>query len=138
MITKDKGDSELFKSSQTMQSWVYSAVIMEEVVKKQDHLNKEQKNNLKKILDKHTILFDCKLRIYLHKKFKIEVEEGTEPKWQELYPIPYQQEKVFVEEMINDDILRNHTTVSEWNAPTFCNPKKRYLGLYCNRLSWVE
>lgn len=127
MVSKDDENSELFEASQMMQSHAYSAVTTEEVVRQQDHLDDKQKRKLKEVLDQHTVLFDGKLGRYPHKKFKIEVQEGREPKCQQPYPIPYRHKKMFAEEidkMIKDGILRRRTTGSKWNSPTFCTPKK--------------
>lgn len=63
-----------------MQSQVYYAVTMNEVVKQQNHLDKEQRKKLKEVLDNHTILFKSELERYLQKKFTIIVEEGMKAK----------------------------------------------------------
>ena len=79
------------------------------MVDRQEHLDNEQKKQFKRVLDKHTVLFNGKLGKYPHKKFELELKEGAEPKWQRPFPIPYRHEQVFtdeIEEMINNGILQ--------------------------------
>lgn len=49
MVFKDKGDSELFESSQMTQNQVYGAVTTEEVVNNYDHQDNKQGNQLKEV-----------------------------------------------------------------------------------------
>ena len=108
MVSEEKEDLELFESNRTMQSQAYGAVTTQEVVDRQEHLNEEQKKHFKRVLDKHTVLFDGELGRYPHKKFDLELMEGTELKWQRPFPIPYRNKKLFadeIQEMINDGII---------------------------------
>lgn len=49
IVFKDKGDSELFESSQMTQNQVYGTVTMEEVVNRHDHQDNKQRNQLKEV-----------------------------------------------------------------------------------------
>ena len=66
----------------------YEKTSIEEVINRQVHLNDIQKRELKRILEKHSKLFDGKLGVYPHRKFSIEIEPGAKPVHARLYSIP--------------------------------------------------
>ena len=67
----------------------YEEISTKDVVKAQKHLTPLQQRMLKKVLDNNVELFDGKLGLYPHKKFKLELEENATPSFQQAYPIPF-------------------------------------------------
>jgi hypothetical protein len=53
----------------------YEKVHVDDVIDQLDHLNAQQKNNLKRVLNEHTKVFDGTLGVYPHRKFHIESQE---------------------------------------------------------------
>ena len=71
----------------------YQAVSTDEVVAQLDHLTGGQKQLLKRVLDKHTILFDGKLGCYTGEKVHLELIDNFTPSWKRAYPVPFTKEK---------------------------------------------
>ena len=67
----------------------YDAVSIEQVVKEQTHLNTEQQNDLKVLLNQYSRLFDGTLGVYPHKKFHIDIEPNAKPKHSRPYADPH-------------------------------------------------
>ena len=127
MVQEEILDAELNENFTGMKDRAYGEVSVDDVIKRQDHLNEEEKEKLKHVLEEHTELFDGKLGCYPHEKFHIKIKPDAVPVWQRPFPIPYKHERVYtkeIDEMIADGILRRRPTGSKWNSPTFCTPKK--------------
>jgi len=54
--------------------------MVHDVATNQKHLTPDQQNELKRVLDKYTYLFDGTLGVYPHKKFSIEIKPDAVPK----------------------------------------------------------
>ncbi len=50
----------------------YDKVLVDDVIDQLDHLNAQQKNDLKQVLNKRVKLFDGTLGFYRHRKFHID------------------------------------------------------------------
>ena len=85
----------------------YQAVSTDEVIAQLDHLTGGQKQLLKKVLDKHTVLFDRKLGCCTGDKVHLELIDNAKPFWKRAYPVPF----------------TSHEN-SEWAAPSFIIPKQ--------------
>jgi hypothetical protein len=66
----------------------YEKVEVDEVINQLNHLNTEQKEDLKKVLKEHTKLFDGSLGVYPHRKFHIDLVLGAIAKHARPYPVP--------------------------------------------------
>ena len=71
----------------------YKAVSTDEVIAQLDHLTGGQKQLLKRVLDKHTVLFDGKLGCYTGDKVHLESIDNFTPSWKRAYPVPFTREK---------------------------------------------
>ena len=104
----------------------YEKTSIDGVVAQQNHLNDEQKRDLKRILDKHSKLFDGTLGVYPHKKFSIEMESDAKSVHARPYSVPKIHLEVFKKELqhlVKLGVLSPQGT-SEWASPTFIIPKK--------------
>jgi hypothetical protein len=61
---------------------------VDEVINQLNHLNTDQKEDLRKILMEHTKLFDGTLGVYPHRKFYIGLVTGAIAKHARSYPVP--------------------------------------------------
>ena len=93
----------------------YQAVSTEEVIAQQDQLSAEQKQKLKSVLDKHTVLFDRKLGCYTGDKVHLELTDNYTPSWKRAYPVPFTKEKVFKDEL---DLMEDEGTISQIFKPS--------------------
>ena len=66
----------------------YEKVHIDDVVDQLNHLNDQQKTDIKQVLEKFTKLFDGTLGVYPHRKFHIDLEPGAKPKHARPYPVP--------------------------------------------------
>ena len=88
----------------------YQVVSTEEVISQQDQLSAEQKQKLKSVLDKQTVLFDGKLGHYTGDKVHLESIDNYTLSWKRAYPVPFTKEKVFKDEL---DLIENESTISQ-------------------------
>ncbi len=58
----------------------YEKVHIDDVVSQLEHLNDQQKADIKQVLSKFTELFDGTLEVYSHRKFYIDLNPGAKPK----------------------------------------------------------
>jgi hypothetical protein len=58
----------------------YEKVHIDDVVNQLNHLNDQQKTDIKQVLSKFTKLFDGTIGVYPHRKFDIDLEPGAKPK----------------------------------------------------------
>jgi hypothetical protein len=66
-----------------------------------DHLNLQQKNDLKKVLNEHTKLFDgTLLGVYPHRKFHIDLVPEAVPKHSRPYALPVIHLEAFKNKLI--------------------------------------
>jgi hypothetical protein len=67
----------------------YEKVFVDDVIDQLlDHLSAQQKNDLKRVLDEHTKLFDGTLGVNPHRKLHIDLVPGSMPKHFRPYAIP--------------------------------------------------
>ena len=67
----------------------YQAVSTDEVIAQLDHLTGGQKQLLKEVFDKHTVLFDRKLGCYTGEKVHLELIDNAVLSWKRAYPVPF-------------------------------------------------
>jgi hypothetical protein len=112
----------------------YEKVLIDDVIDQHDHLNTQQKNDLKRVLNEHNKLFDGTLGVYPHQKFHIDLVPGAVPKHFRSYAIPVIHLEEFKKELIHlvkIGVLSPQGD-SEWASPTFITPKKD------GRVRWVS
>jgi hypothetical protein len=112
----------------------YEKVLVDDVIDQLDHLNAQQKNDLKRVLNEHIKLFDGTLGVYPHKKFYIDLMPGAVPKHSRPYAIPVIHLEAFKRELIHlvKIGVLSPQGASEWASPTFITPKKD------SRVHWVS
>jgi hypothetical protein len=66
----------------------YEKVLVDDVIDQLDHLNVQQKNNLKQVLNEHTKLFDGTPGVYPQRICHIDLMPGAVPKHFRQYAIP--------------------------------------------------
>ncbi len=79
----------------------YEKVLVDDVIDQLDHLNTQQKNNLKRVLNEHTQLFDGTLGVYPRRKFHIDLVPGAVLKHFWPYAIPVVHLEAFKKELIH-------------------------------------
>ncbi len=112
----------------------YEKVLVDDVIDKFDHLNTQQKNDLKWVLNEHTKLFDGTLGVYPHRKFYIDLMSGAVPKHFRPYALPVINLEAIKKELIHNFKIGvlSPQGASEWASPTFITPKKD------GRVHWVS
>jgi hypothetical protein len=91
-----------------------------------NHLNLEQKEDLKKVSKKHTKLFDGTFGVYPHRKFHIELVPEATAKHARPYPVPVIHLSAFKKglfHLVKKGIL-SPQGASECASPTFIAPQK--------------
>ncbi len=104
----------------------YEKVLVDDVIDQLYHLNVQQKNDLKKVLNEHTKLFDGTLGVYPHRKFHIDLVPEAVPKHSRPYALPVIHLEVFKKEsihLVKIGVL-SLQGASEWASPTFIAPQK--------------
>jgi hypothetical protein len=105
-----------------------------EVVKGLTHLNVHQKADLLWVIQENGKMFDGTLRVYPHKKVRIDIDPNAKPVHSRQYPIPWIHLKTF--EMEFDHLVRIGILASqqesEWTSPSFIIPKKD------GRVHWIS
>ena len=112
----------------------YDQVDIEEVIQGQMHLNDEQKQDLRELLNEHTKLFDGTLGVYPHKEVHIELEPDATPVHARAYPVPKIHEAAYKKELfhlVKLGVLA-YQGPSDWASPSFIIPKKD------GRVRWIS
>ena len=131
LIGEDWLDSYL---TNTILDAKYEKVDVHDVATNQKHLTPGQQNELERVLDKYTNLFDGTLDVYPHKKFSIEIKPDAVPKHSRPYSVPHVHQPAFkkeLEHLVEIGVLSKAGT-SEWGSPTFIIPKKD------GRIRWIS
>jgi hypothetical protein len=102
----------------------YEKVLVDDVIDQLDHLNAQQKNDLKRVLNEHIKLFDGTLGVYPHRKFHIDLMPGAVPKHSRPYAIPVIHLEALKKELIHlvKIGVLSPQGASEWSSPTFITP----------------
>jgi hypothetical protein len=79
----------------------YEKVLVDDVIDQLDHLNAQQKNDLRQVLSENTKLFDDTLGVYPHRKLHIDLVPGAVPKHFRQYAIPVIHLEAFNTELIH-------------------------------------
>jgi hypothetical protein len=111
----------------------YEKVEIDEVIN-QLNSDPQQKEDLKKILQGHTKLFDGTLGVYPHRKFHIDLVQGMVAKHARPYPVPVIHLEAFKIELFHlvEIGVLSSQGASEWASPMFITPKKD------GRVRWVK
>jgi hypothetical protein len=112
----------------------YEQIQIDDVVSQLEHLNDQQKADIKQVLREFTKLFDGTLEVYPHKKLHIDLEPGAKPKHARPYPVPVIHLKAFKKELMNlcEIKVLQPQGASEWASLTFLIPK------IDGRVHWVS
>ena len=113
----------------------YEKVEVDEVTNQLTHLNLQQKENLKQVLQEHTKLFDGTLHAYPHRKFHIDLVPVAVAKYARPYLVPVVQLAASKKELLHlVGIGFLSPQGSEWASPspTFIPLKKN------GRVWWVS
>jgi hypothetical protein len=104
----------------------YEKVLVDDVIDQLDHLNAQQKTDLRQVLSEYTKLFDGTLGVYPHRKFHIDLVPGAVLKHFGPYAIPVIHLEVFKKELIHlvEIGLLPPQGASEWASPPYITPKK--------------
>jgi hypothetical protein len=101
----------------------YDKELADDVIDQHDHLDAQQKDDLKRVLNEHTKLFDGTLGVYPNRKFHIELvpEAVAVPKHSRPYAIPVIYLEAFKKELIHlvKIGVLSPQGASEWASPTF-------------------
>jgi hypothetical protein len=105
----------------------YEKVLVDDVIDQLDHLDAQQKDDLKRVLKEHTKLFDGTPGVYPHRKFNIELVPEAVPKHSKPYAIPVIHLEAFKKELIHlvKIGVLSPQGASEWASPTFITPRKK-------------
>ena len=99
-----------------------------------DHLYQTQKDDILKVLQKHSSKFYGTPGVYPHKSFHIDVDPDENPVYSQPYPVPHIHLSNFKNELEN--LVRLgvlvHQKESKWASPTFIVPKKD------GRVLWIS
>ena len=112
----------------------YEKLNIREFILGLNHLNREQKDDIEKLLTKHEKLFDGTLGLYPHKKVQIEIDPEAKPVHSRPYAVPIVHRDVFrkeLENLVKRGVL-SRTGESEWASPSFIIPKKD------GRVRWIS
>ena len=112
----------------------YEKVEIDEVNNQLNHLDPQQKEDLKKVLQGHTKLFDGTLGVYPHRKIHIDLIQGAVAKHARTYPVLVIHLQAFKKELLHlvEIGVLSPQGASEWASPTFITPKKD------GRVCWVS
>jgi hypothetical protein len=112
----------------------YEKIDVDEVITHLTHLNSQQKEDLKQVLQEHTKLFDGTLGVYPHRKFHIDLIPEAVAKHARPYPVPVIHLAAFKKELLHlvEIGVLSPQGASEWASPTFITPKKD------GRVRWVS
>lgn len=86
-----------------------------------------QQRLLANMLQPFNKVFDGKLGKYPHGKYHLDLVDNAKPVYRKAFPVPFQQEKRFLEELkalVRNGVLEKVHGGSEWASPTFIVPKK--------------
>ena len=104
----------------------YQPILISTVINAQKHLTVEHRNTLSNILNKHTVLFDGILKVYLHRLVHLDIIQNATPCHLHAYPVAHIHLEVFkaeLERLCNIGVLEP-CGASQWTLPTFIIPKK--------------
>ena len=121
-------------SQQQIKESKYEKVNIEDVLSDQEHLNDSDKQSLRRVLERHTKLFDGNLGRYPHKKMDLELIDGAQPVHLKAYSVPRIHHEVFKNELRRLCQIGVLTRVgsTEWAFPSFIIPKKD------GRVRWIS
>ena len=104
----------------------YDPADLNQVAESCDHLNTQEKQLLRNLLEKYKSLFDGTLGQWKNETLEIELKSGATPYHARAFPIPKIHENTLrmeVERLCKEKVLKR-VNRSEWAAPTFIIPKK--------------
>ena len=104
----------------------YSQANMDEFIESQTHLSLDERQQLRKTLDKHKGLFQGGLGKLNIKPIRLELKPGAQPFHARPFPIPHSKEAVTKKELLRLESINviKKCHQSEWAAPSFIQPKK--------------
>ena len=128
--TQDNFESRALKSMESRQARIldakYEKADLKATVQSATHLNKEQQNELYKVLVEFEQLFDGTLAKWNTSPVDIELNPNAKPIYSRPYSIAYCHEELMkkeIQRLCDIGVLRRINN-SQWGAPTFAQPKK--------------
>jgi hypothetical protein len=105
----------------------YEKVGVDEVINQLNHLNLEQKKDLRKVLMEHTKPFSRTLGVYPHRILHINLVPRAIAKHARPYPVPVIHLSAFKKELLHlvEIGVLSLQGASEWALPTFITPPKK-------------
>ena len=99
-----------------------------------DHIYQTEKDDILKVLQKKSSMFDGTLGVYHHKRFHTGVDPDTKPVYSQPYPVLHIHLSTFNKELdhIFELAVLVHQNETEWASPTFIVPKKD------GRVLWIS
>jgi len=129
-IIDDLYESERVRDSMDrvnrIQAANYHKADLKKVCDECEHLERDDRLKLYKLLKRYEFLFDGTLGTWRTAPVDLELKPGAKPYHAKPYPVPRVHEKVFrdeVERLCKIGVLRK-VNDSKWGAPTFIQPKK--------------
>ena len=119
-------DVEVDSSASMIIKSTYQPILITTIIDAQKHLTVEHRNTLSKILNKHTILLDGILKVYLHRLIHLDIIQNATPCYLHAYLVAHTHLDVFkaeVERLCNIGVLEP-CGASQWASPSFIIPKK--------------
>ena len=104
----------------------YEPANLEEVVREANHLDSDEQEKLRDLLERYEDLFDGTLGSWEDVKYNIDLKPDVTPYHAKAYPIPHKYADTLkheVERLCEIGVLKR-VNRSEWAAPTFVIPKK--------------
>jgi hypothetical protein len=104
----------------------YEKIEVDEVTDQLNHLNLQQKEDLKKLLQEQTNLVDGTLGVYPHRKFHIDLVPGAVAKHAQPYPVPVIHLAAFKKELLYlvEIGFLSLQGASKWASPMFIAHKR--------------
>ena len=133
-LFEDQDQYFVTKPKQNILESKYEKVDIDDVIRQQDHLDQEDKQSLRRVLEKHTHLFSGTVGRYPHKKMDLELVEGAQPVHLKAYQVPRVHQEVFKAELrrLCQIGVLSRVGSTEWAFPSFIIPKKD------GRVRWIS
>ncbi len=114
----------------------YGQVSTNDVAEQVTHLTADQQNDMKVLFRDFKKLFDGTLGVYPHRKFRINLIPGANPKHSRPYPVPRIHLAAFkkeLDQLVEIGVL-SPTGASKWGSPTFITPEKDNIVIWVSDL----
>ena len=117
---------EMYADDIVIKDRKYQAVSPDEVVQQLNHLNDQERQQLKTVFEKYKTVFDGTLGKHPTAKIDIELIPNAKPIYQNPYPVSFKRKPLFQRKLNNmiEDGVFTPIKESKWGFPSFIIPKK--------------